>query len=239
MPMNVNMDYDFTIQDDGFDNFDDNASELEFPLENPIANTNTPALDSEQCNFVMLDEEPTENVILNPDTAVFTNDRRVKVILLKILMELEAELWAFNEIMEWALDMQQSDYKLLPEQNSYKNPIAISEKWVGMDHMHPNVVSVKLPGQRDDNYIDFTTFNFIHQFHSLLLDPVLNIPDNLVLNATDSFAQYVAPDGRLGKCLSGSWYRHAWTLMEENQLGDFMIPFFYTLTKHACHLPDG
>jgi hypothetical protein len=138
--------------------------------------------------------------------------------------------------MECALYMQQSGYKFLPEQNSIKNQIAIVAKWVGMDHMHPNVVSVKLPGQRDDDYINVTTFYFIHQFHSLLLDPLLNIPDNLVLNATDAFAQYVAPDGCLGKCLSGSWYRHAWTLMEENQLGDFMIPIILYIDKTCMSL---
>jgi hypothetical protein len=92
--------------------------------------------------------------------------------------------------MEWALDAQQSGYKFLPEQNSYKNQIAIIKKWVGMDHMCPNVVSVNLPGERIGDYIHVTSLNFIHQFHSMLSDPLFNVLENFMVNTTDLFSQY-------------------------------------------------
>jgi len=233
-----NIDFEFVLYDDGFEFIEhSDALEVDEPLV-PPTNTNTPsapACDMEHCNFMVL-EEPKENVIINPDAAVFTNERRVEVILLKILTELEAPLWAFQDIMDWAFDAQQSGYKFHPEHNSYKSQIQTIEKWVGMDHMRPTVVNVKLPGKRDTDFINVTTFDFISQFHSLLSDPFLNIPENLVINTADPFTQYVPPDGLLGECLSGSWYKNAWEHMEQNQLGNFMIPIILYIDKTCLSL---
>ena len=82
----------------------------------------------------------------------------MEVVLLKILMEMEAPLWAFKEIMDWACDAFQSCYKFLPEHGTYQSQITTIEQWVGMDHMHPTEVDVHLPGSRDDDKIRVTTF---------------------------------------------------------------------------------
>jgi hypothetical protein len=138
--------------------------------------------------------------------------------------------------MDWACDAHQSRYNFVPEHRNYTSQISSIEKWVGMDHMRPKVVQVDLPGKHHDDKIAVTTFDFISQFHSLLSDPLLNTPDNLVLNADDPFAQYVPPDGLLGECLSGSWYRNAWAHMEQYQLGNFMIPIILYIDKTCMSL---
>ena len=165
-----------------------------------------------------------DNFLINPDPAIYTNARRVKVTLLKILTELDAPLLAFKVIMDWALDAYQTGYKFMPKQQTYQGQIETIEQWVGMDHMRPNVVSIKLPGKRTDDVISVTTFDFVSQFHSLLSDPELNVAANLVVNPIDPFARYTPPDGRLGECLSGSWYRRAWRHMVKSTDCNFMIP---------------
>jgi hypothetical protein len=45
---------------------------------------------------------------VNPSQALFTNARRVEVTLLKILTKLEAPLWAFKAILNWACDAAQN-----------------------------------------------------------------------------------------------------------------------------------
>ena len=97
-------------------------------------NIENPLIDDYE-NFGMFDDE--DNYLMNPDTAVFTNARRVEIILMKLLTELEAPLWAFKEIMDWACDAIQTGYKFIPEQKTYQSQIVILEKWVGMEHMRP------------------------------------------------------------------------------------------------------
>ena len=187
--------------------------------------------DFEQYAFAMFDDNDDDNFILNDDTCVFTNARRVEIILLKLLTELEAPLWAFQTIMDWALDAYQTGYNFLPNQKSYKSQISTLEQWVGMDHMRPNQVRVVLPGKREDDAVDITTFDFISQFHSLLSDPLLNTIDNLVVNPDDPFTQYQPPGGLLNQSLSGSWYKNAWTHMETNTECNFMIPIILYIDK--------
>ena len=187
--------------------------------------------DFEQYAFAMFDDNNDDNFILNDDTCVFTNARRVEIILLKLLTELEAPLWAFQTIMDWALDAYQTGYNFLPNQKSYKSQISTLEQWVGMDHMRHNQVRVVLPGKREDDAVEITTFDFISQFHSLLSDPLLNTIDNLVVNPDDPFTQYQPPGGLLNQSLSGSWYKNAWTHMETNTECNFMIPIILYIDK--------
>jgi hypothetical protein len=125
------------------------------------------------------------------------------------LTEIEAPLWAFKEIMDWACDAHKTGSRFVPEQKKYQSQIETVKKWVGMDHMRLEVVTVQLPGIRKDDMINGKTFDFINQFHSLLSDLELNIPTSLVVHPLDPFQQYESPDGLLHESLSGSWYKEA------------------------------
>lgn len=201
-----------------------------------LRNVVTPS-DFEQMNFDTLhDSNQEDGYLLNPDPAIFSNTRRVEVILLKFLTELEAPLWAFKTIMDWACDASQSGYKFMPRQQTYNSQISIIEKWVGMENMRPTEVVVALPGKRTDDHISVTTFDFISQFHSLLSDPELNVLGNLVINPTDPFTKYQSPDGRLGESLSGTWYKRAWRHMTRKTTCDFMIPIILYIDKTQMSL---
>jgi hypothetical protein len=97
--------------------------------------------------------------------------------------------------------------------------------------MKPSVLQVPLPGKRLDNVIPIRMFDFVSQLHSLLSNPELNCAQNLTVNATDPFLQYVPPDGRLHECLSGLWYSSAWNYMEQNTNCNFMIPIIFYIDK--------
>ena len=211
-----------------------NQSVEETTVEPPVDSPLLPeffANDYEQYAFDMLDDNDYDNFIINPDTPLYTNSRRVEIILLKLLIELEAPLWAFKEIMDWAFDAQQTGYNFIPKQKAYESQISTLEKWVQMDHMRPININVKLPGNRDDDYIDVTTFDFISQFHSLLSDPDLNVNSNLVLNPIDPFLQYESPHGLLNECISGSWYKDAWAHMQAHTNCNFLIPIILYIDK--------
>jgi Plavaka transposase len=124
----------------------------------------------------------------------------------------------------------------MPHQALYQSQLGAIAKWVGMEHMHPSVVEVQLPGLRATDTISVTTFDFTSQFHSLPSDKELNIPGNLGINQQDPFTRYMPPDGRLGECLSGSWDNNAWDHMEANTDWNFMIPIVLYIDKTKLSL---
>jgi Plavaka transposase len=218
----------------------------QFPLDDDVLmnDTNEHVLgqmdvlpnDFEQANFDHFIGPDESQFLVNPNSTVYTNARRVEVTLMKILTELEAPLFAFKVLMDWALDASQSGYNFIPQQESYQSQMQTIAKWVGMEHMRPSVVNVPLPGIRPDDAIPVTTFDFISQLHSLLSDKELNTPANLVINQDAPFTRYTPPDGRLGECLSGSWYNHAWDHMETNTNCTFMIPIIMYIDKTQMSL---
>jgi Plavaka transposase len=224
------------IQDDRF-MVDDDASMGEVNIMEPDESyfVNNP-VDIEQIQFAQYKANDDYQFLVSPTQAAATTARRVEVTLLKILTELETPLWAFKVIMDWAYDAAQSGYNFMPLQSSYQAQLGTLSRWVGMEHMHPSVVEIPLPGIRADDTIEVTTFDFISQFHSLLSDRELNIPDNLVVNPHNPFTRYIAPDGRLGECLSGSWYNNAWEHMETTTDCNFMIPIILYIDKTKLSL---
>jgi Plavaka transposase len=145
---------------------------------------------------------------------------------------MEAPLYAFEEIMKWARKAVVEGYNFLRIQKTYCTQIDKLEKWMCMENHHPEEISVNLPGFKNTiDTIKVTRFDFMTQVKSLLDDPVLNRDENLVINEIDRFQKYYPPNGRLGECLSGSWYNHAWDEMEKDRICDFMIPIILYIDK--------
>jgi hypothetical protein len=182
-----------------------------------------------------------ENGFFNPEyddldderyTTTYTNEQKVEICLLKLCTEIEAPLYAFQEIMTWARNAYETGYNFLPVQKSYRAQIDKLEKWLGMEDHRPEEKSIDVPGHNGTvDSLKVTRFDFLTQFKSLLDDPVINRDENLVINATDRFHKYSPPNGRLGECLSGSWYNHAWNEMEKDGLCDFMVPIILYIDK--------
>ena len=161
----------------------------------------------------------------------YTKSQQVEIYLLKLCTEMEAPLYAFEEIMKWARTAYTEGYQFLPRQGNYRSQVDKLETWMGMENQRPEEVLVPLPGVSGEDNIKVTRFDFTTQLRSLLDDPVLNRDENLVINPEDHFQKYMSPDGRLGECLSGSWYNHAWNEMVKDGICDFMIPIILYIDK--------
>ena len=194
----------------------------------PIAETTDHIEDYEGCGFV--NHAATEMDLPGYQTT-YSSRREVEIRLLKLCTEMEAPLYAFEEIMQWARHAFNEGYDFAPTHATYRAQVDRLEAWMGMENQRPQEVPVTLPGKRGNDSIEVTRFDFLTQLRSLLDDPVLNRDENLVLNPDDRFQRYVAPDGLLGECLSGSWYRHAWDEMEKDGICNFMIPIILYIDK--------
>ena len=187
--------------------------------------------DLEHLNFSTLDDDEEQDFFFRSQETVVLNSRRSEITLLKILNEIDAPLYAFEVIMDWARDAFCSGYKFNPVQRTYQTQISHLQQLLFMENLRPTSVLVNLPGKRTDDSIHVTTFDFISQFINLLSDPQLNSPPNLQVNPADPFSCYQPPDGRLNESLSGSWYKNAWDYMEEHTQCNFMIPIILYIDK--------
>ena len=203
----------------------DDNSDLDFPM----ADTDNHMDDFEDLGY--FGQEDDEHELLPGYETTYTQSRQTEIFLLKLLTEMEAPLYAFEEIMKWARKAFTEGYQFLPRQTTYRSQIDKLETWMDMKNQRPEEVVVALPGVHADDSIKVTRFDFTTQLRSLLDDPVLNRDENLVINPDDPFQRYRDPDGLLRECLSGSWYNHAWDEMENDGLCDFMIPIILYIDK--------
>jgi hypothetical protein len=196
-----------------------------------VNDNNASLMDFEYTNFAHLQLLDNLESLSKPCQAVYTNARCIEVTLLQILKELEAPLWAFKDIMDWACNAYQSGYIFMPQQTSYKAQLQTLTRWVSMEHMHPTMVEVPLPSLIPDDSITVTTFDFVSQLHSLLSDQEFNTRENLVINPDNPFTKYVAPSSVLKEALRGSWYIQAWDYMDSSTNSNFMIPIILYIDK--------
>jgi hypothetical protein len=225
------MDFPSTLQDiapqqEKDSEIDSTTTDDNFPTDNADEHMN----DYEDLNNFGIDEED-DNVSLPGYQTTYTKSQQIEIYLLKLCTEMEAPLYAFEEIMKWARNAYTEGYQFLPRQANYRSQIDKLEKWTGMETHRPEEVLVQLPGATGEDTIKVTRFDFTTQLRSLLDDAVLNRDENLVINPEDRFQRYSSPDGRLGECLSGSWYNHAWDEMEKDGICDFMIPIILYIDK--------
>jgi hypothetical protein len=66
-------------------------------------------------------------------TTVYTKEQKFEIILLKLCTEMEALLYAFEEIMKRARNAHKHGYEFLPNQTTYYSQINILENWMGME----------------------------------------------------------------------------------------------------------
>jgi hypothetical protein len=192
--------------------------------------------DLEQSTFAAMQDEDDDDLLLRPQDRSFTTSRRVETTLMKLCTELGAPLHAFQSVMEWAQDARQSDYNWACRQTTYQSQIRSMQNWLGLEHLRPEELIVDLPGAHGINSIRVTVFDFVTQVMSLLSDNELNQAENLVVNPDDPFARYVPSDGKLGECITGSWYNHAWDHMQAMSNNTFLIPIILYIDKTVLGL---
>lgn len=186
---------------------------------------------------VMLDDPPQPqgdecllDVVNFPQA--YTTAQNYEAQLLKIIHTTGAPNGAFQSIMSWARSAMSEGYDFQPSPLAYDRQIHHLEKMVGMQSCRPTRVPVNLfrPDMEED-ILDVVVFDFPTMLASLFNCPVLNKLENLVVNPTDRFAKYIAPNSKLGEVNSGSWYNTAYSTLVTDPDKDLLCPIIFAMDK--------
>jgi hypothetical protein len=79
--------------------------------------------------------DKSDYLIVPKENITYTNDMRVEVSLLRLCNNMDAPLWAFEQIMEWAHDALSTGYQFIPQQSQYDSQIHKLQKWLNMEHI--------------------------------------------------------------------------------------------------------
>jgi hypothetical protein len=120
---------------------EDNTSEGNFPL----ADSEEDMGDYEGFGFVNHDGDQLD---LPGYQTTYTTRREVEIRLLKLCTEMEAPLYAFEEIMKWARHAYDMKYDFQPKQSTYKAQVQKLELWMGMENHRPKEIPVTLPSDK-------------------------------------------------------------------------------------------
>ena len=112
----------------------------------PMADTTNHMQDLEESGFHYDDDDDDEDTADPGYHTTYTTCQRAEIFLLKLCTEMEAPLYAFEEIMKWARD----------------------KLWMGMENQRPEEVEVSLPGVHGEDTIKVTRFDFTTQLRSLI-----------------------------------------------------------------------
>ena len=159
-----------------------------------------------------LDKIPGET-----STVPHTIEQRVHTELLFLLAKAEAPDYLFQDIIDWAANASALNYNFRPKVSTRQAVLNDLEDHFNTEDSRPKVSELKLEGVTE--LIPIVHFNFRKTILSLLTNPKLMQPKNLVINSSTTkadgsidvspwFQPYVAPAGScIDDVLSGSWYR--------------------------------
>lgn len=181
---------------------------------------------------------PVDPVLQNPSVTlisdddkqpyVFTAAREHEVKLLKILNDINAPLYSFELIMQWAFDANVGGYDFDPAAKHHNTQIANLQKMTNLGSIRPKIAIVKLS---DGMEMPVVKCHFPSMVLSLLNDLELNQLENLVINPLDPFGKYVPPDGRLDEVNSGAMYQMAYHTLCLDPSKDFLLMIILTMDK--------
>ena len=208
----------------------DKPQDFEFLSADDDANLTPDALND---NAGTLADNAT-NAILTPEThrpcfQGSTRDFRVEAALMKIVSDSRAPLGIYRLIMEWAKDAFMSGHQFCPKTMECQSQMKLIEEIHKLTCLQPKFTP--LPLKNCPNPIKCVHFDFKSHFESLINDPNLNHPKNLVVNPTDPFLPFVPADNRLGEILTGFWCAHAVATMVSDKCEEFVFPLVISTDK--------
>ena len=178
-----------------------------------------------------------DNIPINITTNItesffgYTINDIAEIELMALVQDLNAPLYAFQKIMEWAQRAYNNGYTFTPTNKTYRGQIATLEQKI--PNMYPRAVlrSVKLHPDNFEAYVP--VFDFVLTFTSLLEDPVLNQIHNLDVNYPCNlrFQKFIPPNNVLDSVNSGLWYDMAYNNLIQNPETDFLAPLIFAFDE--------
>jgi hypothetical protein len=135
----------------------------------------------------------------------------VDVLLLSVCEKIGAPRYAFDMIKDWASYAQTLNYDFSSGcRNKRASTMDRLRKGFCLENLRPSTTVVRVPDATLDDVMRVVTVDFVSAAKSMLQDPDLMDPRNLVVNPDDPYAMYVSPDGTLGEINSGKAYQRAY-----------------------------
>jgi hypothetical protein len=131
--------------------------------------------------------------------------------------------------MQWAFEAHSIGYDFNPTTKRHSTQLTTLQEITNLSNIRPNVETVKLA--KDDLEVPVVCFDFPYMLLSLFNDKQLNRLENLVINPSNPFGKYEAPDGRLHEINSGAFYDKAYSTMCKNPSKDFLAPIIMYMDK--------
>ena len=159
------------------------------------------------------------------------SDMKVKIELINILREGCAPLNLIKKIWEWARKavLQEIDFTDSCTRASVIK--FLKQRYGTLGICNPIVDKVLLPNAQQS--IDIVRFDFLDQLYSLLSDPDINRPENLIFPGDDPFEapEKIKPNHQMTDFIDGSVYRIAYHEHVKIPGTDVLCPIIFFIDK--------
>lgn len=145
--------------------------------------------------------------------------------LLVLLDSLNAPDDAFAKVLDWSKKSLELGYTFTPQYRTRKALIESYYRKYNLKYLVPKVAPVKLRTRSKllPQTVDVTHFDFVSQLRSLLEDPILMHPDNLLINQNDFRLPYKNPKKCINEPITGYWYQST-CKVQRKTAEDWIIP---------------
>ena len=204
---------------------------LHYSIEN-VTDDNSTVSSLDEASITSLHSQPfdvTKNML--ESFFGYTLDNDVEIELLSILQDMNAPLYAFEQIMTWAQRAHTQGYNFTPQNKTYRGQISTLEAKIPNMFPRPNLRSVHLHPDNFETYVPI--FDFVPTLTSLLEDPVLNQIQNLDVNfdVNERFKKFVPPNNLLDSINSGLWYESAYNKLIRDPDNEFLVPIIFAFDE--------
>jgi len=196
--------------------------------ELPICDETITNFDDDNTIMHIKGADEQENVV--SENILFTIDHKFTIMLLKILDDINAPDYAFEQIFKWAQQAYAETFNFIPTAGfSRQNNITFFRKmFLNHDALLPQIKSVMLPHGASSEVV---TFDFVPQLLSLLQNQTLMTPENLAIDFLDPLKPYKSPTKCLDEALSGTVYQSAYKKYVIDSSKDFFVPIIQWIDR--------
>jgi hypothetical protein len=140
--------------------------------------------------------------------------------------------------MEWGRNCLTDKYHFQPCPQRNESQICNLTQLVGMEECWPTTIPVSL--ELDNLTLEVVVFPFAVMLSSLLICPILNKLETLVVNPIDRYGCCESPDSLFNKVNLGQWYQDTYNQSIHESKNKFLAPIIFTMDRtvmlEASHL---
>ena len=215
----------------------DSSQELQSESEEPddgavnLIDIDNTSDNQESINIDLADDNNGNNnmEISIDNTICYTNEMLHQTKLMKILNDANAPLFLYQQIVEWAIETQESGTQFRDITKTRQGYINQMEKWMPtLKANAPYTVQAILETNTNPEYVEVAVFDFKKQLLSLLHDKSLfGSFQNLDINPKNPFGKYESEKKILSTVNSGHRYNLAYKTMINSPDTQFLMPIIF------------